>query len=52
MESIGQLSGGIAHDFNNMLAVILGSVRLQRRRMARGDVNVAQFTDAHRAASG
>jgi signal transduction histidine kinase/CheY-like chemotaxis protein len=32
MESIGQLTGGIAHDFNNMLAVIIGSLDMARRR--------------------
>jgi PAS domain S-box-containing protein len=33
IESIGQLTGGIAHDFNNMLAVVLGSLEIVRRRM-------------------
>jgi len=33
MESLGQLTGGIAHDFNNMLAVILGSLEMVRRRL-------------------
>jgi len=33
MESIGQLTGGIAHDFNNMLAIIIGSLDLARRRL-------------------
>ncbi len=33
IESIGQLTGGIAHDFNNMLAVIVGSLDLARRRL-------------------
>jgi signal transduction histidine kinase/ActR/RegA family two-component response regulator len=32
METIGQLSGGIAHDFNNMLAVVIGSLDMARRR--------------------
>ena len=32
MESIGQLTGGIAHDFNNMLAIVIGSLDLARRR--------------------
>ena len=32
MEAVGQLTGGIAHDFNNMLAVILGSLNLAKRR--------------------
>ncbi len=33
MESIGQLTGGIAHDFNNMLAIVIGSLDLARRRL-------------------
>ena len=33
MESIGQLTGGIAHDFNNMLAVVIGSLDLAKRRV-------------------
>jgi signal transduction histidine kinase/CheY-like chemotaxis protein len=34
MESIGQLTGGIAHDFNNMLAIVIGSLDLARRRLS------------------
>jgi CheY-like chemotaxis protein len=34
MESIGQLTGGIAHDFNNMLAIVIGSLDMARRRLA------------------
>jgi signal transduction histidine kinase/CheY-like chemotaxis protein len=33
MESVGQLTGGIAHDFNNMLAIIIGSLDLAKRRL-------------------
>lgn len=33
MESVGQLTGGIAHDFNNMLAVVIGSLEMARRRL-------------------
>ena len=33
MESIGQLTGGIAHDFNNMLAIVIGSLDIARRRL-------------------
>jgi signal transduction histidine kinase/CheY-like chemotaxis protein len=32
IESVGQLTGGIAHDFNNMLAVVIGSLEMARRR--------------------
>jgi signal transduction histidine kinase/CheY-like chemotaxis protein/uncharacterized protein (UPF0297 family) len=41
MESIGQLTGGIAHDFNNMLAIVIGSLDLARRRLEQ-DVKRAQ----------
>ena len=34
MEAVGQLMGGIAHDFNNMLAIVIGSLELARRRLA------------------
>ncbi len=37
MEAVGQLTGGIAHDFNNMLAIVIGSLNLVKRRLARGD---------------
>ncbi len=33
MEAVGQLTGGIAHDFNNVLAVILGSLEMIRKRV-------------------
>ena len=33
MEVMGQLTGGIAHDFNNMLAIIIGSLDMARRRL-------------------
>jgi signal transduction histidine kinase len=36
METIGQLTGGIAHDFNNMLAIIIGSLDIARRRLGNG----------------
>jgi signal transduction histidine kinase/CheY-like chemotaxis protein len=45
MEAVGQLTGGIAHDFNNMLAVIMGSLELMRRRLARGDSDILRFVD-------
>ncbi len=38
MESIGQLTGGIAHDFNNMLAIVIGSLDMAKRRLT-GDVD-------------
>ena len=45
MEAVGQLTGGIAHDFNNMLAVVIGSLDMARRRSARGETNVGRFID-------
>ncbi len=43
MEAIGQLTGGIAHDFNNMLAIIIGSLDLAARRLARGDTAIGKY---------
>ncbi|WP_244478968.1 ATP-binding protein [Methylobacterium sp. Leaf106] len=56
MEAVGQLTGGIAHDFNNMLAIVIGSLNLIRKRMARGENDIERFIDvatdgANRAAS-
>ena len=45
MEAVGQLTGGIAHDFNNMLAIVIGSLDMARRRSARGEANVGRFID-------
>lgn len=45
METIGLLTGGIAHDFNNMLSIIVGSLELIRRRVARGDTDIAKHLD-------
>ena len=46
MESIGQLTGGIAHDFNNMLAIVIGSLDMARRRLGNdGDPRVARGID-------
>jgi signal transduction histidine kinase/CheY-like chemotaxis protein len=46
MQAIGQLTGGIAHDFNNMLAIIIGSLSLLQKRIARGDMDVSRYSDA------
>ncbi len=46
MEAVGQLTGGIAHDFNNMLAIVVGSLSLMQKRMARGETDVARFIDS------
>jgi signal transduction histidine kinase/ActR/RegA family two-component response regulator len=45
MEAIGQLTGGIAHDFNNMLAVVIGSLNLLKRRVRRGESDNMRFID-------
>ena len=52
METIGQLTGGIAHDFNNMLAVVIGSIEMARRRVDRGDTEklVGSLDSAHEGA--
>jgi signal transduction histidine kinase len=46
MQALGQLTGGIAHDFNNMLGVIMGSLDLVMRRIAKGDFAIQRFLDA------
>jgi signal transduction histidine kinase len=45
MEAVGQLTGGIAHDFNNMLAVVIGSLNLLKRRLHRGETDNMRFID-------
>ncbi len=46
MEAVGQLTGGIAHDFNNMLAVVIGSLELIKRRIGSEDARMHGFIDA------
>ncbi|HEX2560264.1 PAS domain S-box protein [Phenylobacterium sp.] len=48
MEAVGQLTGGIAHDFNNMLAIVIGSLDLARRRLDRGEAGVERYLDSAR----
>ncbi len=51
MESIGQLTGGIAHDFNNMLAIVIGSLDMAKRRLS-ADVDPRVATGIDNAAEG
>ena len=44
MEAVGQLTGGIAHDFNNMLAIIIGSLDMAKRRLT-DSVRVSRLID-------
>ena len=50
MESVGQLTGGIAHDFNNMLAVVIGSLEMARRRRNEPQKVNASLENAEEAA--
>jgi signal transduction histidine kinase/ActR/RegA family two-component response regulator len=50
MESIGQLTGGIAHDFNNMLAIVIGSLDLARRRLNDPERLLRYIDNAHEGA--
>jgi PAS domain S-box-containing protein len=45
METIGQLTGGVAHDFNNILAVILGSLELAKKRLPAEDARIHRLLD-------
>jgi signal transduction histidine kinase/ActR/RegA family two-component response regulator len=45
MESIGQLTGGIAHDFNNMLAIVIGSLDLAKRRLGQDPERLEKCID-------
>ena len=46
LEAVGQLAGGIAHDFNNMLAIVLGSLHLIKRRKVQGKQDFDSLIDA------
>ncbi len=46
LEALGQLAGGIAHDFNNMLGVIVASLNIMRRSLAKREANLEQLIDS------
>jgi signal transduction histidine kinase/ActR/RegA family two-component response regulator len=52
MEAVGRLTGGIAHDFNNMLAVIVGSLDMLKRRLVDGEARHVKLVDNALLASG
>lgn len=43
MEAVGTLAGGIAHDFNNIIAIILGSAEMLKRRLGDDDNSKAKI---------
>jgi signal transduction histidine kinase len=45
LEAVGKMTGGIAHDFNNMLAIVIGSLDLAKRRRASGRDDIDRFID-------
>ena len=45
METVGQLTGGVAHDFNNILAVIMGSLELAKKRLQPEDPRIHRLLD-------
>lgn len=52
LEAVGQLTGGIAHDFNNMLAIVVSSLDLAERRLAKGDTDIGRFIDTAKEGAG
>lgn len=46
LEALGQLTGGIAHDFNNMLGVIVASLNILRRKLARNEQDYEPLIDS------
>lgn len=45
LEAVGKMTGGVAHDFNNMLAVVIGSLDIVRRRRAAGRDDFDRYID-------
>jgi signal transduction histidine kinase/CheY-like chemotaxis protein len=46
LEALGQLTGGIAHDFNNMLAVIVASLNILRRKLEKKEDGVEKLIES------
>ncbi len=46
LEALGRMTGGIAHDFNNMLAVIIASLNILRRKLQRGETEWEPLVDS------
>jgi PAS domain S-box-containing protein len=42
-DAFSRLPDGIAHDFNNTMAVVISSLNLLERRLAKGDTDVAKY---------
>ena len=46
LEALGRMTGGIAHDFNNMLAIIIASLNILRRKLQRGESEWEPLVDS------
>ena len=51
-ESIGKLTGGITHDLNNLLTIVLGNLRLLRRKVDESDSESAELVEDTESAAG